>query len=222
MNNIVAMARFDLHCHTFYSDSFYSPEAVVIMALKRNLDGIAITDHNSFGGVKRAVKFSEKKKIMVMPGEEILTDKGEVIGLFLQKEIPPGDFDDVVEEIRKQGGLVILPHPCDRLRRGVLKRFPKAAEEADGIEIVNARVIFSEDNNKAEVFADRYKKAKTGGSDAHFDFEIGRGWTEFDGEGEEDFRKAINKAKTRAGGSQSPPFVHGLGKVAEIVNRFRR
>ncbi|MFH1448374.1 MAG: PHP domain-containing protein [Candidatus Micrarchaeota archaeon] len=214
--------RFDLHTHTFYSDSFYSPEAVVKMAIRKGLDGIAITDHNTFSGVKRAVGFSKEKSILVIPGEEVLTDVGEVIGLFLQERISPGQFDDVVDRIRDQDAIIVFPHPCDRLRRGVLKQNQELASRADAVETFNARVIFNEDNLMAGKLAEKYGSAQTGGSDAHFDFEIGSGWTEFDGEGERGLREAIKKRNTVSGGRLSTPFVHGFGKVANLVNRFRR
>lgn len=216
------MARFDLHTHTFYSDSLYSPESVVRAAMKKGLEGVAITDHNSFAGAVRALRFAEDKGISVIPGEEVLTDRGEVIGLFLSKAIAPGAFGDIVDEIRGQNGIVILPHPCDRLRRGVLRADETLAGVADAIETFNSRVIFKEDNSKAEAVAGRFRKARVGGSDAHFDFEVGSGWTEFKGDGEDGLRKAIMRGRTVAGGVLSTPFVHGFGKVANLVNRFRR
>jgi predicted metal-dependent phosphoesterase TrpH len=213
--------KLDLHAHTFYSDSFFSPESVVKMAIKRKLGGLAITDHNELAGALRAKEYAKRKGILLIPGEEIGTNKGEVIGLFLHKKICKGTFEDVIEKIRGQGGIVVFPHPCDRLRKGVL-RDQGLAKFADAIETFNSRVIFQEDNAKAGEIAKKHKKAVTGGSDAHFTFEIGAGWTEFSGETEEDFRKAIRLRKTKSGGKASPPLVHGLGKVALFINRFRR
>lgn len=211
-----------MHMHTLYSDSFSSPENVVKKALKAGLSGIAITDHNQFEGARRAIAFAKEKGLIVIGGEEVMTDKGEVIGLFLSERIEPGEFEKVIERIRRQNGLVIFPHPCDRLRKGVLRNGEKLASFADAIEVFNARVIFGDDNIEAKKLCEKYKKARTGGSDAHFLFEIGAGWTEFDGEGEEALRKAIEKKRTTAGGSPSPFYTHGLGKVANLVNRFRR
>ncbi len=216
--------RADLHLHTFYSDSFSSPENVVREAFIKRLDCIAITDHNEFAGAKRAVEYAREKGLAVIAGEEVMTDKGEVIGLFLQEKVKRGGFPEVVDGIRAQGGLVVFPHPCDRLRHGILAKDSKLARFADGIESFNARVIFAEDNEKARAAATSAKKAQIGGSDAHFLFEIGAGWTEFEGSGDpaEELRKAIGKRKTTAGGRQSIPFVHGFGKVAKALNRFRR
>ncbi len=214
--------RFDLHAHTFYSDSFHSPESVVQVAVKKGLDGIAITDHNQFKGAQRAAAFAKGKKITVVAGEEVMTDRGEVIGLFLKEKIEQGQFEKVLSEIRRQNGIVVFPHPCDRLRHGILKEEPELASFADALETFNARVIFGDDNKRAEELSKEFKKAETGGSDAHFTFELGSGWTEFSGEGEEGLRKAIEKRATKAGGRQSAPYVHGFGKVANVVNRLRR
>ena len=57
------------------------------------------------------------RHLIVIPGEEVKTaTEGEVIGLFLKKEIPRGmSFRESVAAIRAQGGLVYVPHPFDRL-----------------------------------------------------------------------------------------------------------
>ena len=81
------------------------------------LGGIAVTDHNVFGGALEAVELARGRDLVVIPGEEVKTDgQGEVIGLFLEEEIPRGmSFADTIAAIRDQGGLVYLPHPFDRL-----------------------------------------------------------------------------------------------------------
>ena len=81
------------------------------------LGAIAVTDHNRFGGAPEAVELARGRKLTVIPGEEVKTDgQGEVIGLFLEEEIPRGlSFADTIAAIRAQGGLVYLPHPFDRM-----------------------------------------------------------------------------------------------------------
>ena len=63
---------------------------------------------------------------------------------------------------------------------------------ADAIECFNARMMFPSDNKKADLEASRLGMAKTGGSDAHFSFEIGTGCTAFEG----NLRGAIKNKKT--------------------------
>ena len=78
---------------------------------------IAVTDHNVFGGALEAVGHARDRELIVIPGEEVKTDgQGEVIGLFLQHEIPRGlSFADTIAAIREQDGIVYVPHPFDRL-----------------------------------------------------------------------------------------------------------
>jgi predicted metal-dependent phosphoesterase TrpH len=108
--------------------------------------------------------------VTVIPGEEIKTDnQGEVIGLFLHKEIPRGmPFGDTVAAIKEQGGLVYLPHPFDRMHA-----IPDAATlhrhlaAIDVFEVYNARLLFEAYNDEALRFARKYNLTMGAGSDAH-------------------------------------------------------
>src|SRR5581483_854581 len=104
----------DLHMHTDWShDCSVEVDELLDYAEEQGLGAIAITDHNKFGGALEAVEKARGRNLVVIPGEEIKTDRqGEVIGLFLQEEIPPRlSFADTLAAIRAQGGLVYLPHP---------------------------------------------------------------------------------------------------------------
>ena len=108
----------DLHMHTDWSHDCSIPaEELVDHAEAIGLGGIAVTDHNVFGGALEAVEIARSRDLIVVPGEEVKTDdQGEVIGLFLEEEIPRGmTFADTIAAIREQGGLVYLPHPFDRM-----------------------------------------------------------------------------------------------------------
>ena len=108
----------DLHMHTSWShDCAVDAGELVDHAIAEGLGAIAVTDHNVFGGALEAVDYAEGRDLIVIPGEEVKTDgQGEVIGLFLQREIPRGmSFGDTVAAIREQDGLVYVPHPFDRL-----------------------------------------------------------------------------------------------------------
>ncbi len=110
----------DLHMHTDWSHDCSIPVTDLLdHAEEIGLGGIAITDHNAFGGALEAVELARGRELVVIPGEEVKTDgQGEVIGLFLEEEIPRGmSFGDTIEAIREQGGLVYLPHPFDRHAR---------------------------------------------------------------------------------------------------------
>src|SRR5207248_2809670 len=99
----------DLHMHTSWShDCSTDPAELVDHAEAEGLGAIAVTDHNVFGGALEAADYARGRKLVVIPGEEVKTDnQGEVIGLFLEREIEKGmSWDETVAAIREQGGLV--------------------------------------------------------------------------------------------------------------------
>jgi len=158
---------FDFHIHSKYSfDSVMSPERIVRVAQDNGLDCIAITDHNSIKGGLEGKKY-ENKNIKVLIGEEISTNHGDLIGINLKEEIKEKDFFKAVKEIKRQGGVSILPHPY----KGH-KNIENIAQHVDIIEAYNSRI--SHDlNEKARNLAEKLNKPFICGSDAHFYREIG-------------------------------------------------
>ena len=104
-----------------------------------------------------AAELARGHELLVIPGEEIKTDgQGEVIGLFLESEIPRGmSFAHTVTAIKEQGGLVYVPHPFDRLHS-----IPDAATlhrhlaDIDVFEVYNARLLFEAYNDEAVRFVE--------------------------------------------------------------------
>lgn len=165
--------RYDLHTHSKYSvDGFLEPEKIVETAMRRGLSGIAITDHNTIKGALKAKRY-ETDDFNIICGSEISTERGEVIGLFLSSEITSHVFIDVVEEIKEQDGIIILPHPYDKLRKNGIHLEKKEVKLIDGIEIYNSRCMFQKYNNDALQFAKKNNLIGVAGSDAHFAGEIG-------------------------------------------------
>jgi predicted metal-dependent phosphoesterase TrpH len=169
----------DLHMHTSWShDCTVAPEDLVAYAQALGLGAIAVTDHNVFGGALAAVEAARGTNLVVIPGEEVKTDgQGEVIGLFLQEEIPRGlSFADTIAAIRAQNGLVYLPHPFDRLHS-----IPDASTlhrhlaDIDVFEVYNARLLFEAYNDEALRFATKYNLTMGAGSDAHVLQGVGTG-----------------------------------------------
>ena len=167
--------RFDLHIHSEYSyDSFNKIDDILKIAKQRGLSGIAITDHGTFRGSLEASKRAKRWGLLAIPGMEISTEIGDVVGLFLNEEIISTTFNNVINEIRNQGGLVVLPHPFKRTKfisDDILCKI-------DLIEVFNARgesLGMNYCNKRAYELALKNKIPMSAGSDAHFLTEIGRG-----------------------------------------------
>jgi 3',5'-nucleoside bisphosphate phosphatase len=65
------MAGYDLHTHSTFSDGTLDPEGVVELAASRDLAGIALTDHDTTGGVDRARKAAQPLGLAVLTGCEL-------------------------------------------------------------------------------------------------------------------------------------------------------
>jgi predicted metal-dependent phosphoesterase TrpH/glycosyltransferase involved in cell wall biosynthesis len=169
----------DLHMHTSWSfDCNVPPAELVDHAVREGLGAIAVTDHNVFGGALETLDEARDRDLIVIPGEEIKTDgQGEVIGLFIEREIPKGlSFADTIAAIREQNGLVYLPHPFDRMHAipdpATLHRH---LADIDVLEVYNARLIFEAQNEEALRFARKYDLTMGAGSDAHVLQGVGTG-----------------------------------------------
>lgn len=177
------MAKIQLHIHTKYShDSILPFWLVYWRCIFTGINYVAITEHNNISG---AVAFSEYckrrgNKIHVIIGEEIMTTGGEIIGLYLNKEIPCGlTPSETVQKIKEQNGLVYIPHPYDLKRiKTVLKE--QYIEELKGlidcIEVHNGRNIDPVYDKYQNLIAERYHLKKVIGSDAHTSIEIGKNY----------------------------------------------
>jgi hypothetical protein len=169
----------DLHMHTSHShDCSIEPATLVAHAEAEGLGAIAVTDHNVFSGALEVAELARRSDLIVVPGEEVKTDRdGEVIGLFLEREIPRGlSFADTVAAIREQEGVVYVPHPFDRMHS-----IPAPATlhhhlpEIDVLEVYNARLLFDAYNDEALRFARKYGLLAGAGSDAHVLQGVGTG-----------------------------------------------
>jgi predicted metal-dependent phosphoesterase TrpH len=163
----------DLHMHTHHSGDCATPvDDLLDEAIERGLAVIAVTDHNTIaGGLEAAQRVQERSlDLQVIVGSEIMTDgQGEVIGLFLDDEVPKGlSFAETVSRIHAQGGLVYIPHPFDRMHSipspETLRRH---VDQIDVLETANGRLYFEKDNAESERFAERWNLLRGAGSDAH-------------------------------------------------------
>jgi predicted metal-dependent phosphoesterase TrpH/glycosyltransferase involved in cell wall biosynthesis len=159
----------DLHMHTDHSPDCATPVGTLLDTAKRvGLDVIAVTDHNEISGALEARERANGIKVIV--AEEVKTaDQGEVIGLFLEEKIPRGmTLQETIAEIRRQGGLVYVPHPFDRMHAVPdYEHLLDIVEDIDAIEVFNPRVAFSAFNEEAARFAAKYRIVAGAGSDSH-------------------------------------------------------
>jgi glycosyltransferase involved in cell wall biosynthesis len=159
----------DLHMHTDHSPDCATPVDTLLDTAKRvGLGAIAITDHNEISGALEARDRADGIKVIV--SEEVKTaDQGEVIGLFIEEKIPRGmTLQETIAEIRRQGGLVYVPHPFDRMHSVPdYEHLLDVVGDIDAIEVFNPRVAFSAFNEEAARFAAKYRIVAGAGSDSH-------------------------------------------------------
>jgi predicted metal-dependent phosphoesterase TrpH len=213
----------DLHMHTDWSHDCSIPaQELIDHAEAIGLGGIAVTDHNVFGGALEAVELASDRDLIVIPGEEVKTDEqGEVIGLFLEEEIPRGmTFADTVAAIRDQGGLVYVPHPFDRMHS-----IPDPATlhghlaEIDVLEVYNARLLRDSFNDEALRFARKYRLLQGAGSDAHVLQGVGTGAVRMRRfEGPEEFLLSLRTAEILRR-PKSLAYLQSLKWVAQVKER---
>jgi glycosyltransferase involved in cell wall biosynthesis len=191
------MIDVDLHMHTDHSYDCATPVEVLLAEAKaRGLGAIAVTDHNEVSGAHAARQRADGIRVIV--GEEVKTaDQGEVIGLFIEEKIPRGmTLQETIADIKRQGGLVYVPHPFDRLHSVPdYVHLLDVLDDVDAIEVFNPRVAISEFNDEAARFAAKYRIPAGAGSDAHVPQGLGSvriRMREFDGP--EEFLESLRDA----------------------------
>lgn len=169
------MLRLEFHCHTIYSkDSLVRLENLLKTCEKKSIDRIVISDHNTTRGAFEAQKLDPQRVII---GEEILTQKGELLAAYMKEEIPAGLTPfETIERLRDQEAFISVSHPFDKLRSGhwQVEDLLEIAPLVDAIEVFNARCMSPDFNRLATEFARQHDLAGTVGSDAHAAFELGR------------------------------------------------
>jgi len=173
------VVRFDPHVHTNASaDARGSVREVLQRADAVGLDAIAITDHDTTDGARRAL--DSDTDVVVVPGVEISTADGHLLALGVTAEPPIHEpLATTIEWVRAHGGLAVIPHPFQRLRHGVSKG---ALTACDGIEVFNAWAVTGIQNRRAAAVAARTGQPAIGASDAHRPGMVGRAYTELPGE----------------------------------------
>lgn len=212
--------KFDLHVHSMYSKKcgYMEPKYIVKTAVRRGLNGIAITDHDTIRGGLKAAEYAERDFEIII-GSEIMTLRGEIIGLFLSDEVQSRDFFGAIEEIQNQNGIVIVPHPFDKLRKSALHPTEKDAELIEGVEGFNGRSVFQKSNTEAFEFGMRHKLAITAGSDAHFLNEIGNAGVITNSS---DIMEAILSRDIETFGRKNALYNHVLTKGLKLCRKIKQ
>jgi len=208
------LLKFDFHIHSSYSlDSLLTPAKIVDISRKKGLDGIAVTDHHTIRGGLES-KDLNRSSLMVIVGSEIKTEWGDVVCLFLEREITSKRFLEVVEQVRKQEGVLVLAHP---FWKHTLSE--ELLNHVDLIEVFNSRISPSR-NRKGERLAQKRGLPQVAGSDAHLPWEIGRGVTCFDhSTPPADLKQMILKEKGSLLKVQSYPFDVMISQGVKILRK---
>jgi len=213
--------RADLHNHTHFSrDSIMSPRDLVRRATEAGIDCVAVTDHNTVRGGLAVRELAANVAIIV--GEEVRSSDGEILGLFLTEDIPPGlPAGETIARIRDQGGIVGVPHPFDPVR-GALNQaaLSRLAPEIDFVEALNSRVILGVHNKRALEFARKHDLPVSAASDAHSARELGRSYVEMAPfTNPSDFLKSLRSGVLV--GRLSNPLIHLVSRYATMRHKIR-
>ncbi len=222
--------RVDFHTHTGHSaDSLLPAGRLLEAAAQRGLAAVAVTDHNSLGGALQAQALVARDPdrfghLVVLPGEEVKTAEGELIGLFLHEPVPHGlSPEETIALIRRQGGLVLVPHPFDRFRGSRLRAaaLDRIAGLVDAIEVFNARTTLAADNARARAFAKEHGLVMVAGSDAHVAQEVGNGYVSLRTPPAASPQALLAQLREGVpGGRMSAPLVHAGSTLARWRKRF--
>ncbi len=154
-----------IHFHSNFSfDGSITVGELINFAEKYDINFFALTDHDTIEGSLALKREVERKKanIEVIIGAEYYTDVGDIIALFIEKEINRhSNFYDFIKDVRRQDGLIFLPHPY----RWHTK-LDEIVNYVDRVEVFN--IAHSEEiDKKALVLANKYNKKIYYGNDAH-------------------------------------------------------
>ena len=197
------MYKMDSHIHSEYSpDSKSKLKDIFKVAKSRNIDIIAISDHNTVNGSKKARRLTKKDDLLVIPSIEISSIEGHILGFGceekIDRDLPAAETIDLIHD---QSALAIIPHPYCFYRHGLLCKADYKDLKIDAIETKNARFIVGYCNNKAKNLSKNENLPSLGASDAHYFKFVGDCYSKIDCEKDIDsVLKSIKKGKVEAFG----------------------
>ncbi len=213
------MIKAEFHCHSCYSkDSLVTLQALQLTCQKKSIQHLVITDHNNIQGAILAHDIDAKLFIV---GEEIMTQQGELLAIFVKELIPAGlPALKAIELLRSQDAFISVSHPFDFIRQGhweeadLLEILPSI----DAIEVFNSRCLNPQSNTLARNFAQQHHLLGTVGSDSHSTGEVGTSTLTLP-----DFHDAASLRAALAHSQEyvrlSNPFVHFHSRYAKWCKR---
>lgn len=196
-----------------------APSDLVDAALDADLDGVAVTDHDTVRGAERVAAVAPDA-LTVVPGAEVTTSQGHMLALGIDTTPPVGEHPlDVIREIHEQDGVAILAHPFDSLRQTYTEDLDGIGARVDAVEVRNSRCVRRAYNERAVAFARAHDLPVTGGSDGHFPMEVGRAYTEIP---DRSIRTAIRDGEVSPGGRGGYLSGHVATKGHQAMDALER
>ena len=212
--------RVDMHTHCEHSRDSRTPVAAQAAAVRRaGLAVICATDHDTIEGALRLRELADGFRVVV--GQEVTSLDGDIVGLFLERQVPRGlSAEETIHRIHEQGGLVSIPHPFSRNRLNHIRReaLERIAATIDLVEIFNARELTGRENRRAAAWAAEHGVPGVAGSDAHRTLELGHAWVEMaDFTDRDTFLAAAREGTVH--GQLTGVLVHVLTRYDKLMNK---
>ena len=214
--------KLDLHVHTTFSgipnypflrDSVITLEDVIELSQEKNIDGVAITDHNTIAGAVRLKEYVKRRNLnlSVIVGEEVRTLSGDILALDIDSKIKHGtSVEETLDRIRECNGLAVACHPY--AGNGVGEKMVKT-KKFDIIETLNSCASRTA-NIRAKELARSLGLTGIGGSDAHRPEIFGNAVTEV--AQDRTVRESLEKGLTMVRGEESPQ----TSRITMILRRL--
>jgi len=209
----------ELHVHTKHSDGRSSVREVLNACIKKGIQIVSITDHDTINGSLEAIEIvrDEHLSIQVLPGIEVTTSSGHLLVYGVEEDVEKGmSIKETAERVRELGGVTAIAHPYQIERRGVALP-ARHMPYVDAVEVFNAKYVIGICNAMARKLAVRFSKSMIAGSDAHVAEHVGYGLTVIEGE----VLEAIRNGRTEIKGEKIPVFsqlLYTLGVKKRIIN----
>jgi hypothetical protein len=216
----------DLHVHSTYSADSAIPIGSLVRCWERHRILSVVCDHDTLSGSLALIQALRgiQADVPEIPAMEITTADGEIIGLFLTEEIPPGlPAAETLDRIRDQGALTLVPHPFCTYRSRVLRNPLRdtLSGRIDIIEGYNGRNTTDADNLAAVEYARAQGLPITAGSDAHTPMELARTYMALKPfETPKEFLAALGSARIHY--QRMHPGIHAVTKAVKMVKGLRK